>query len=133
MKISLSRITKRGRKIWVVSWRPPSGKRQRRFFGGRAQADACQQDLAAQRDSAGAVWLGLSSEQRNDVAGLVAEAERGGFTLREAVEFYLQHRASGRMSPTLGEAFSRFIAEKQAMRLAPKTLDRKSTRLNSSH
>jgi hypothetical protein len=122
MKISLSRVTKRGSKVWMVSWRPPNGKRQRRFFRAKAHADACQQDLAAQQDSAGTVWLGLSGEQRNDVAGLVAQGAREGFTLREAVEFYLRHRSSGEISSTLGEAYNRFIAEKQAMRLAPKTL-----------
>lgn len=106
----------------MVSWRPPTGKRQRRFFAAKAQADACQQDLAAQQDSAGAVWLGLSAEQRNDVAGLVAQGEREGFTLREAVGFYLRHRGMGGMSSTLEEAFNRFMTEKQAMRLAPKTL-----------
>jgi hypothetical protein len=106
----------------MVSWRPPTGKRQRRFFAGKPQAEACQQDLAAQKDSAGAVWLGLSPEQRTDLALLVAEGNRGGFTLREAVEFYLRHQDSGRMASTLGEAFDRFMAEKQAMRLSPKTL-----------
>ena len=106
----------------MVSWRPPTGKRQRRFFAGKPQAEACQQDLAAQKDSAGAGWLGLSPDQRNDIALLVAEGNRGGFTLREAVEFYLRHQDSGRMASTLGEAFDRFMAEKQALRLSPKTL-----------
>ncbi len=103
MKISLSRVTKRGSKIWMVSWRPSNGKRQRRFFRAKAHADACQQDLAAQQDSAGTVWLGLSGEQRNDVAGLVAQGAREGFTLREAVEFYLRHRSSGMADSRSGQ------------------------------
>lgn len=106
----------------MVSWKQPGCARQRRYFTSKTAADAQAGELRGQLERAGVVWLALSAADRNALIAAAEDAQRGGFTVRQAVDFYLEHQGTRTVQLTLGDAFSQFTKEKESQRLSPKTL-----------
>ncbi len=72
----------------MLSYKPSGGKRVRRYYKTRKQAErerTAQERLLAK---AGEAWLAMTTAERDELVELIGRAQRCGFTLREAVESY---------------------------------------------
>jgi hypothetical protein len=118
MKISVGRTKLRGERVWVVSWKPSGEKRNRRYFDTKTAADTEAETLRSQQKRTGEVWLAMSAEQRDEVVRLVQDAAREDFRLREAFDYFRANRDLANRVVTLGDAFQKFIVEKEASLLS---------------
>ncbi len=85
----------------MVSWTPPGGKRERRYFAKRTEANTEAETIREQQRTAGEVWLVLTADQRNEVIGILNDCQKEGFTLRQAVDYYRDNRNRPRVPDKL--------------------------------
>lgn len=121
MKISVRTVKVRKSVKWVVSWKPKDSHRKRLYFDTKTAADAEAQQLRGQQKRAGEVWLSVSAAQRDEFARLIEDAARGGYTIREAVDYFIANRDLSRCNITTGKAWEKFMQEKEAELIAPKS------------
>ena len=76
MKISISRITLRGEKRFMVSWKQPGQRRERRYFAAKVAADALVNELRGQIERAGLIWQALSASDRNTLIAAAEDAKQ---------------------------------------------------------
>lgn len=79
---------------FVLDYRAPNGKRQRRTFDTRAEVDAAYADLQAQEALGGAVWLNLGARGRAEVLLAVKECQELGVSVRDLLDFWKKSRNS---------------------------------------
>jgi site-specific recombinase XerD len=121
MKISVRPGKVRGQKKWIVSYTLPGEKRKRLFFDTKSAAETEQQTLETQQKRSGDVWFAMSAERRDEIVRLMADAVRDGFTVREAVDYFRTHRDVARRNIAVGKAWEKFMQEKEAELIAPKS------------
>jgi hypothetical protein len=121
MKISVGWTKVRGKRKPYVSWTPPGEKRKRLYFDTKTAADTEAETLRLQQKRTGEVWFTMSAERRDEIVRLIQDAERDGFTVREAVDFYRSRRDVARRNLTVGAAWEKFMQEKEAELISPKS------------
>lgn len=121
MKISVNPCKVRGSRKYVVSWTPPGEKRKRLFFDTKTAANTEAETLRGQQKRTGEVWFSMSAERREEIVRLMAEAARDGFTIREAMDYFRSNRDLARRNIAVGKAWEKFMQEKEAELIAPKS------------
>jgi integrase len=106
----------------MVSWKPPGEKRKRKYFAAKLAADKERESIEMLNGEQGSYWLTLSALEREASAAILREIQDAGFSLRTVWEGFRHLGKTPTKSITLGEAYDTFIAEKKAIRLAPKSL-----------
>jgi len=123
MKIGLIKTTNNGKRAWMLQYQPPGGKRKRLFFKNKEAAETEQARLWKQQNESGAIWVGLSGDERNLMIALLGDARQQGVNLREAFDFFVANRSKANpINYELGESWDAFYAEKKASSLSVKTL-----------
>ena len=77
----------------MLSYKPAGGKRVRRYYKARKDAERERDAQQKLLNKAGEAWLAMTADERNEVVALIIECQRYGFTLREAVQSYRQKGA----------------------------------------
>src|SRR5271157_3137864 len=72
---------------WVLDYYQ-DGKRIRRWFKSKAEAEAEMDGMKEQERTGGKAWLQLTPEERGDLSVIVAEAKRENIALRQVWEAY---------------------------------------------
>lgn len=121
MKISVSSVPVRGKRKWVVSWTPPGENRKRLYFDTKIAADTEAETMRGQQKRSGEVWFAMSAERRDEFVRLIQDAERDGFSVRAAIDFYRSRRDIERRNVKLGDAWAKFMQEKEAELISPKS------------
>lgn len=121
MKIRIHKRENHGRTRWVVDWLTKEGDRERRFFGSKAEAEAEASTLNHQRRHTGEVWLGLNSDQRNELLSVFDEIAGTGRSLREVWQGFQRHASAGGTGVvrTLAECIEETIQAKELARRRP--------------
>jgi hypothetical protein len=122
MKISVRPVKVRDTRKWVVSWMPKGGKRRRLYFETKTGADTEAETLRMQQKRAGEVWFAMSAERRDEIVRLAEDAQREGFTLREAVDSYRSNRSRVSRVVKIGEAYNTFLGEMKAALISEKSI-----------
>jgi len=122
MKVGIHSTVKNGRSVWVASWRDAQGKRPRKFFATREQAEKHAASIAEQSRLVGVAWLALTPKQQTDAVSVAVEAAELGVTIREVWDSY---RSSGKAVPAkaLMEAVRECVSEKRKLGRRPKYCD----------
>ena len=66
--------------------------------------------------------MSLTAPEREEIVQVYADAQREGFTLRQAVEFFRSNREAAQCTVRVGEAYTKFLKEKKAARLSRRSL-----------
>ena len=77
----------------MLSYKPAGGKRVRRYYKARKEAERERDAQQKLLNKAGEEWLAMTADERNELVQLMAKAKCYGFTLRQAVESYRQKGA----------------------------------------
>jgi len=103
----------------MVSWCPAGGKRVRKFFKTRTEADTEAEGMRLQQNTAGEVWLSLTAPQRAEIYAVWTEAEKRGVNLRAALDAY----KPAKLIPKRAQAaYDDFIADRQREFLSRRTV-----------
>lgn len=122
MKVSVFKRKRGPYTDWCVNYIPANGKKVRKFFSSRGEADARAEEIKTQHQQAGGEWLALTPAQRNELIQIQQEVIALGTTLRQLVDMY---KADGRLKlpqKTVKEAYTDFMTEKERERLAKRSL-----------
>ena len=86
LEISVSAVKVRGQRLFMVSWKPPGGKRKRLYRATRTVADSEAESLRLQKRRTGEVWLALAADKRDEIIRLHSMFNWAHFrqTLRES-------------------------------------------------
>lgn len=101
---------------WCLNIPPelnPEGKRQRKFFATRADADAECEKLRARRDNFGTSLTGMTAARIAEAAEAFKLLDRAQINLLDAVRSHLAMVRTRTASVTLRAAFERFAELKQ--------------------
>lgn len=121
MKVSIQKTKVRGHWKWAVSWKPKNAPRIRHYHDKKTEAESERDDLELQQSQAGEIWLSMTAHQRQGLIAAMNDAEKGGFTVQYAVEFYRANK--GKISAvTLGAAYKKFMDEKETQKLSDSTM-----------
>lgn len=101
MKTSIAPTTVRGENKFVLNIRHADGKRERKFFDKRKEAESAEGALRAQVAVGGSIWVTLSAKEQAEVMFVIKEATDLGTTARGLLDFYkaqfhLAEKASNR-------------------------------------
>lgn len=103
---------------WKVEGRAPDGRKLRRFFKTKVEAEAFAGDANAEVRSVGWQAMGLSDEARVEAAKCLEMLASKGRTLTDAVKFYLKHLAETERSVTVDEAVAELMEFKEGKGLS---------------
>lgn len=123
MKISVRPVKVRESVKWVVSWKPKDSHRKRLYFDSRNAADTEANTMRGQQKRSGEVWVAMSAERRDELARIIEDATREGFSIREAVDFFRARRSQISRIVKIGEAYATFLAEKKAALVSEKSMN----------
>jgi integrase len=109
---------------WKVEVRAPDGKRVRRFFPSKVEAETFAADSNREVKSNGWRAMGLADDQRTEAAKCFEKlAARPGHTLTEAVDFFLAHLALTEGSATVKDTIDDLQDAKASRGLSPAHLN----------
>ena len=108
---------------WLLDYYE-GGKRIRKWFQSKGQAEAAMDEIKGQHKVAGQSWIQLSPEQRNELLGIYAEAEREKISLRTVWEAYKTGKldAAPMQRRTLKEAIAETMEAKRTENLRERYL-----------
>lgn len=86
MKITVRSQIENGSTRWVLDYTPEGGKRVRRFFRSKADADAAAKEQQTMVRRAGEDWLALSTAERADLITAYAQVKALGMTMHQVLE-----------------------------------------------
>jgi len=89
-----------------------AGRRVRRFFATRGEADGEMRRLSADRAATGSEGERLSPRERMELADLRDEVAAAGGSLREAVAYWLEHAAAPQVRMSLEDLLEAALARK---------------------
>jgi len=96
---------------WQVVYSGPSGKRVRRHFSKKADAEAYHRDLLAKAQIAGTAGLVMDAEMRAEY--FAARQILAGVPLLDAVRYYVRHNPVGDANVPLAGVVDDFIEDKR--------------------
>lgn len=123
MKITTRKIHNNGHPRWVLDY-SPNGKRIRRCFKSKLEADAAARDLRLMQKRAGEDWMALSSSERADLMTTYHQIRSRGLTLGQVWQEWCAHAntKSNVDSITLIEAGRRWLQHQREKECSPKHL-----------
>ena len=111
--ICVRAITHKKYKFLVtVPPQPGGGKRERKFFASRKEAQSFASDLQVQRDNFGTRLLQMPESLREEALDCAKLLKPLQATLSEAVRFYLHHRRNASKSCTVSELVEKVLVAK---------------------
>ena len=87
MKVRLKKWSIQGEQRWVVEW-TLAGKRTRRYFRTKKQAESEAANVNEQFKGSGDVWMGLTAAERGEILAVWDEVRTKGLRLRQVWEDY---------------------------------------------
>jgi integrase len=123
MKVTVRAGKNNNKKVWVVDHTPPGGKRKRKVFQRKTDAETEAEAIRSEATQSGLIWLGLSASERRELVSVYGEIKGEGHTLRSVWEAFKS--AGKRPAPagkTLGSAAAAFMEEKRLAQLSAKSL-----------
>lgn len=124
--MKVSRCTNNGEPVWKLDFRTSAGKRVRRFFPTKAEAESELRSLTNQIEHAGQVWLSLSADERNQLIQVWGEAKELNTNLRAVFEEWKRDRrlkAKPIKRITVAEAVQLTIRAKLAEECRPRYIE----------
>ena len=122
-QVPLYQSTIHGRRRWVADLGRVNGRRIRRFFTTKREAESELESADLQRRTAGEVWLGLTSTERLEAAQIITEAKDRGLTLRAVWDAFLRLEKPVVQSAALRAAITETILTKRAAGCRERYLD----------
>lgn len=121
MKVSIFK-RKRGPYIdWCVNYIPPNGKKIRKFFHSKGEAEAHAGEIKAQHQQAGGEWLALTPAQRNELIQVNQEVLALGTTIRQLLDMYKADARLKLPQKTVLKEYTEFMEEKERARISNRT------------
>ena len=124
MRTFRPKISGRANRTGSISWCVDAGicdtKRHRRFFKTKAEASSYADRLAVARKNQGDAIFSLSEAQRLEAAEVFQKLEPIGFTLREAVEYFISHVRPKGSSRTLAIVAAELVEHKRKKNFKPR-------------
>jgi len=124
-----SRIIKSGKVVWRVYLGTVNGKKRYKQFSTRAKADKFIREEKIRQNRQGEMAYRAPAEKVAEYLELSATLKAQGSTIREAVDFYLDHLSKTKNSILLPNAIKQYLAEVKKD-LAPTTVADYRKRLN---
>ena len=87
MKVRLKKWSIQGEQRWVVEW-TRAGKRTRRYFRTKKQAESEAAHVNEQFKGSGDVWMELTAAERGEILAVWDEVRTKGLRLRQVWEDY---------------------------------------------
>jgi len=103
---------------WKVDGTAPDGRRVRRFFKTKIEAEAFALDRNREVQAVGALAMTLADDQRVEAAKCYELLSETGKSLTDAVQFYLKHLAETERSVLVKESIAEFLEEKGRLGLS---------------
>ncbi len=117
-----SSTTKKGTPVWVLDLGVVEGRRQRRQFATRDDADRALKVAKGLKKRMGESGLGASPVELAEFMALRDRCAQAGCTLTEAVSYYLSHGARLLKPVLLAELVESFVWAKAEQAVAARTL-----------
>jgi hypothetical protein len=118
MKITVRKQTEKGGARWVLDYTPEGGKRIRRFFKAKADAETAANEQRILQRRAGESWLALTTAERADLISGYEQIRAKGTTLAQVLIEWANgtgaEAAPGHDSISLKVAGERWIEHLQA-------------------
>lgn len=124
-----SRITKSGKVVWRVYIGQIDGKKRYKQFSTRAKAEKFIREEKIRKNRQGEMACRAAPEDVAEYLELSAKLKSQDATVREAVEFYLDHLIKTRNATLLPNAIQQYLDEVKK-KLAPTTVAGYRKRLN---
>ena len=109
--MTVSPITKNGRRQYRASYVDGEGRQRRRFFATRAAAKAFANEWQGQQNPAWKAWLNLPPADQVAALAAIERARRNGYTLTDALNSYEQS-ARVTIDKTANHAWTEYLATK---------------------
>lgn len=109
-----NQTTKNGKPAWLVSLGGEQGKRSRRFFGTRAEADAFCRDEKLRRKAHGGLTAQADGKQLAEWLAIEAKLQKLGFSLSQAGLDRLKALEAVRKQGTPSDALDAFLKALEA-------------------
>ena len=107
---------------WKVEGRAPDGSRVRRFFKTKSEAQAFADDRNAETASVGWKAMQMADDQRVEAAQCYELLAKTGKSLREVVDFYLEHWTQTERSATVAAVAEELLESKRRLNLSDRHL-----------
>jgi integrase len=125
--MKVRRLDRRGKGYNRIEWLLDyyeGPKRIRKWYKSKGLAEAAMDEIKGQHKVAGQSWIELSPEQRNELLGIYAEAEREKISLRTVWEAYKTGKldAAPMQRRTLKEAIAETMEAKRTENLRERYL-----------
>lgn len=121
VKVSVLPVRIRGKRQFMVSWKPKGDKRKRKYFPTRSAADVEAESLRGEHHRIGGVWLSITQSERNEIGYAFSEAKSAGFSLLEAVRFCKANRKPND-GVTVAKAYEDFIKKVEKSLVSKNTI-----------
>jgi integrase len=95
MKLNIRKEGKREGTRYVLDWKPEGGKRKRRFFKSRADAERAADEERKIARKAGEGWLALTTAERTDLVTGYDRIRQLDVTLNQMIDQWLAGKGNG--------------------------------------
>ncbi len=108
---------------WIVDLGFVKGRRIRRCFQSKGEAETWAEEKRVDQENEGAKALALSPGQRAEAADCIHRLRPYNAALRDATSYYIEHYLKYRNAPTVSEIVAKLLADSTAAGRRPKTLE----------
>ena len=114
---------------WLVDLGFVNGRRIRRCFQTKGEAEVWAEEKRVDKENEGAKALALSPGQRAEAAGCILRLRPYNAALRDATSYYIEHYLKYRNAPVVLEIVAKLLVDLTAAGRRPKTLEDLRVRL----
>ena len=126
MKVTVRKVQESSGTRWCLDYCPTGGKRVRRFFKTRTEADTAAGELERTQRVAGEAWLALTNSERADLITGYEQIRTLGLTLHQILEQWRTGqgavKTNGKPSVSFKTAGEEWIAHLRLKGRRPKTI-----------
>lgn len=119
MKVSVIPVDLRGEKRFMVSWKPAGGKRLRRYFKFKKDAQSHAASITDVKSGQGEIWMALTGPERAVLIGVWEAAKSRGVNLWDALNAFNPEQDC---TKRVQDAYTQFITEREAALPSKRTL-----------
>lgn len=112
MKTSITKIISGGHQRWLLDY-SISGKRIKRTFRVKAEAEAASRTAKLEMEQGGAYWVSLTASQRSEIISVIGEVRDSGMTLSDVWGRYKAMTSITGGSSTLNAAVAECLGHKK--------------------
>ncbi len=124
MRTLKPKIRQRSNRTGTISWCVDAGfcnqRRLRRFFKTKAEATSYAAQLSISQKNQGLAAFSITEAQRLEAVEAFAQLEKTGFTMREAVKYFLDHVRPKGGSRSLTEVAAELVENKRKNGFKPR-------------